>query len=496
MQIFGLEQSALANEIEYSIAITELRKKVNLQQQKGWKTVKPTALINNHVSSSNTIFEKLETEASLSQKAIDTLDIIMTVPFDYPTLQELINIVEEELDVNQSLLPPFYQRMKQMKSDNYYQSNTILLSCNSIDVSKFDEEYNQYEKLAKVYDNFQAITQRSEPGTLSFNHPLHKLLLELQEICTGFKFQNKDQIQYMHKLLKYLKAFSKIFLLEQNNTDLISKGCDASLLEILKHQRVDLISKLIYERHVDGVDFDYIFGKMKLDLTYHIAACSFPKVNLNRNNANWKGVPLFRPRSDVVRYIQKRNWLLAFMINKIHGIQDEKIDSNEIRIRTLGNLIQLKDVQNLKSLFNDNEMLTVLNRDFCTYITDQPEVTSNEDHFYPILLQLPDTNNWKQLYDLISSISEIRTDAKIQKLCDLILCNLIKSREEHDYFKYIRFITNREIRLEIILAEMQYWPAEFCLDIIKFETSIFDNGDKVKDIQHWYKKIQLYVQVI
>ncbi|KAI4468931.1 zinc finger fyve domain-containing protein 26 [Holotrichia oblita] len=493
--IFGLEQSALANEIEYSIAIAELRKNINLQQHKGWKTLRPTSLINKHVASSNTIFEKLESKSDISQKAINTLDILMTIPFDHSALQELINIVDVELGDNRSFLPPFYHRMKQMKSDNYYQSHTILLSCNSVDVSKFDEEYSLYEKLSKVYDNFQLIAQRSESGVLSFNHILHKLLLELQEICTGFKFANKDQIQYMHRLLKYLKAFSRIFLLEQNNTDLISKGCDASLLEILKHQRVDLISKLIYERHVDGVDFDYIFGKMKLDLTYHIAACSFPKVNLNRSNANWKGVPLFKPRRDVVSYIQKRNWLLAFMINKIHGIQDEKIDSNEIRIRTLGNLIQLEDVQNLKSLFNDNEILTVLNRDFCTYITDEQEVISKDDNFYPILLQLPDTNNWKQLYNLISSINEIRIDAKIQKLCDLILCNLIKCREEDAYYNYIRFITNRDIRLEIILAEMQYWPAEFCLDIIKFETSICEEGNKVMDLQNWYKKIQLYVQM-
>ncbi|GJQ76679.1 hypothetical protein Trydic_g15535 [Trypoxylus dichotomus] len=120
-------------------------------------------------------------------------------------------------------------------------------------------------------------------------------------------------------------------------------------------------------------------------------------------------------------------------------IGDEKIDSNEIRIRTLGNLMQLKDMQNLKILFNGNEILTVLQQDFCTFITNEGENTDRNENFYPIILTLPDTNNWKQLYDLISSIKEIRTgDARIRKLRDLILCNLIKSREELDHYKYVR----------------------------------------------------------
>ncbi|KRT81271.1 hypothetical protein AMK59_5263, partial [Oryctes borbonicus] len=332
---------------------------------------------------------------------------------------------------------------------------------------------------------------------LNLSHPLHKLLLELQDICIRFQISDRDQMQYMQKLLKYLKAFSKVFLLKQNNADLISKGSEVSLFNILKYKRVDLISKLIYERHVDGDDFDYDFRKMKLDLTYHIAACSFPKVQLNRTNADWGSMQLFKPTRNVINYIQKRNWLLAFIINKIYGIQDEKIDPNEIRIRTLGNLMQSKDVQYLKTLFNDNEILTVLQQDFCTlYIINEGEDADQNGSFYPILLRLPDTDNWKQLYDLISSIKEIRTnDSRIQKLRDLILCNLIKSRQEPDHYKYIRFIRNPEIRLQIILEEMHCWPDEFCIDIIKGEHSLCESDNKVSNLLDWKKKIELYIKM-
>lgn len=488
-----MEESSLANEIEYSIAIENLRKNLVSQKEKSWINIRPSSVIDNHMSSCKSN-PSLHTKIDfLSQKAIDTFDMLLTLPLDYSAFRELTDIIDAESD--DIILPPFYHRMKQMNCDNYYPSSEVLLSCNSVDLTKFDKEFSQYAKLLQAYNTFQTSFNRLDNGVLNFSHPLHKLFIELQEISIGFQFNNTEQVQYMQKLLKYLRAFSKIFLLEQNNTDLISKGYDTSLLEVLKHKRVDLISKLINERQVDGVDFDYIFGKMKLNMMYHIAASSFPKVNLNRTNANWTNTQLYKPRKDVVNYIQKRDWLLAFMINKIHSIRDEKIDSNEVRIRTLGNLMQLKDVQNLKELFNNSEILTVLQYDFCTYMTNEDGTPSYNESFYPILLKLPETGDWKRLYDLISSINETRIDSNIGKLRDMILCNLVKSRQESDYYKYIRFISNREIRLQIILEEIHFWPADFCIDIITFETSICGDGDKISDLQNWRKKIELYTQV-
>lgn len=485
------------------------------ENKKNWLNATPKALLNEHNASYKNIIENLNIHGQYQNyKVVQALDLLATLELEHSATEELINIIDNEF-ADVVALPSFFHKLKEISSSDYLISD-IILSCNSMDIINFDREHSKYAKLSKTYDDFQNSLNIAETGILNFNHPIHRLLMEIQTICTGFGFNvsdpyinqspstqlvenseifGKDHTQYMQKLLKYLRAFSKVFLLEQNNTDLISKGFDISLFEILKHKRIDLVSKLIYERNVDGVDFDYIFGKMKLDLTYHIGACSFPKVNLNRNNSKWKDHQMFKPRKDVISYIQKRNWLLAFMINRIHGIKDEKIDSNEVRIRTLGNLIHLKDVQHLKQLFNDNETLTVLQQDFCTFITNEEEETfGSGDNFNPILLKLPQIDDWKKLYELLVSINETKINANIQKLRDLILCNLIKSRQEPEYYKYIRFVSNSGIRLQIILEEMYYWPAIFCIEIIKFEMSVGECDTSV--LQSWCQKIQLYTQVI
>ncbi|KRT81269.1 hypothetical protein AMK59_5261, partial [Oryctes borbonicus] len=255
VKIFGLEQSSLANEILHSTAIAKLRKNIEFHRERGWKNSTLTSIINNHTASCSFI-AATETQIQFPyQRAADAVDILITVPLDCPSLQELVDIIETEFDDTRTSLPLFYHRIAHMSGDNYYQSDEILLSCNTDDITKFDEEVEQYKKLSEAYDNFQKCASRQEAGILNSSHPLHKLLLELQDICIGFQISDRDQMQYMQKLLKYLKAFSKVFLLKQNNADLISKGSEVSLFNTLKYKRVDLISKLIYERHVDGDDF-------------------------------------------------------------------------------------------------------------------------------------------------------------------------------------------------------------------------------------------------
>ncbi|KAF2881693.1 hypothetical protein ILUMI_24475 [Ignelater luminosus] len=326
----------------------------------------------------------------------------------------------------------------------------------------------------------------------------------------------KEQVKFLQRFLNYLRSFSKILYVEHNNSQLISKGKDTSYFALLDFSRSEILEKLLFEKKLDLHDFEQLFSKLKLDLIHHVATIFFPKVHLSinqRSNENKYVKPNVLPNNNIITYVQKRNWLLAFILNEMYKIEETKLDLNEIRIKTFINFIKLSRIQNLKSLFDNNEVVTALQQNIAPKLINtffeqhiiKSEVeasqhsTSSLETGKEIFEGDLKITDWKHLFDVIDSIpfNQLQKSKELLDLRDMVLNELISDCFEPDYFKYVQFISDNQLRWECILNNMTTWPGQFCIEVFESELSRFDKIDEKyeKKFVKWCEKIRIYEKV-
>nr|XP_022905639.1 zinc finger FYVE domain-containing protein 26 homolog [Onthophagus taurus] len=498
-----MQKSLLYHEINYSRYISSLKRDIrNIDKQNINKDELNLfqKVIEKHQNKIVEIYDYIDG----NQIDIDLLDVLINLPLKYESYKVLSQQLKHSFKTSLPGLSKIYDKIQDVTEKNYISADVLYSSYNTYDIRKYFNTLKQYGKLEKVYNEFKELYDTDKDGALNLDHILNEKLLEIQDICISFKVdERKDYTLYMQKLLKYLREFAKILFSEKNNEDLISKGKEVSVFEILNHKKPDITCNLLYRRNLDGAEFDELFCKLKLDLPYHITYISFPQItfDIRGNIESTVNSTLQKPRQDVINYVQRRSWFLAFLINNIHGLNDTKIERNEVRVKVFMNLMNLPDIQRLKKLFNNNETLTILHQDYSFFLKnyfDELLLTSESsalcDEGY-IKLKLPKDTTWKCLYELVLTIPEKDKHEDIDNLRDILLCNLIKEKNEENYWSFVRYITNDDLRMRIIMEEMQHWPGEFCVDVLKSQISKYQHPSEIERLMLRFKQLEIYIKI-
>lgn len=556
LQIFNLHGTFLARETKYTMQLQEFRDKLKIlfrknqiEREKG--SVSCYKVLRNIVKDffvSNkppiceetaSLFEqKMKDFPYLSQLQmrnnafIDIFDIAITQPKNVEDCKTLVDLAFEQNLLKESNFSTYLQFCLTMQSifnefvGKYKSSMSDILNVSTLKLdfqaSKNEEEIRH--SLKTLFELFKEQLDFEENGSLDPQHISHKTYLKLNDVCDRLAFccaENKSVTPYLQQLYCYLKTFSKVLYVEGDNSEILSLGRKVSYFEILKFNRAELMGKLLFELKLNPSNYEQHFSNMKLSLLYHIVGNCFPTINLHQedNLSTEEMYPenrLFVPDENIIDYIQRRNWLLAYILNEMYNVCASTIDVHEIRIQNFVNYMQLPRIQQLKVLFDGSELIAALQNEInpektMTFVnnlvlkkediqlTGSTSSGSNTDAAEEMLEENLKTTDWKLLYDIVKSIpeSQLRKNGEFLALKDVILENLTTEQWEACYYQYVKKIQDHSLRIETILHNFKYWPLKFCIDVILAELSNFAAPDfeAKEELEIWLKRLQLYENV-
>ncbi|XP_017768191.1 PREDICTED: zinc finger FYVE domain-containing protein 26 homolog isoform X1 [Nicrophorus vespilloides] len=488
IQLFELQKSDLAQSIFYTEQLNNFR--VNLSTAFKMQELQRALphLRTNQISVekiTKTFFDKAK-----SNSFYDLFDIALTFPSNRDHCEQMLRVARHFDEDNDD--DEFYERISELfeflDGDEDISFNEIL--CNpeyELRLESYRAKLETHSKLNDFLNDFFNQIDSKEVGCFNSNHPAHRTFMRINELIS-----DKNSTKYVLRLFNYLKLFLKIFQVEENHADLVSGGRNVSYFEILNQSCTEFVGKLIFVRKLDPLDFDQIFGKLKLDLVYHVASNCFPKVRMNYEETQGEQTWAYIPAKQVFTYIQKRNWLLAFIIGQNYML-DFAMEVNENRTMYFNNFVNLEDIKQLSVLFGNNRIQAALRKDlvkaFVEYL-DKNVYDDKDDSFETAeeILEEDVKFKWKSLLDVLESIPEIqlRNWAEYENTKNIILSNLVVDKFEEGHFKYIQYVTDDELRVDLIMNHFSYWPGDFCVSLIRSELSKSTNHD----LKEWLDRIE------
>ncbi|CAH0552131.1 unnamed protein product [Brassicogethes aeneus] len=518
IKIFNMSESKIAEEIKFAEKLNQLKESLRKTHKiKSLKKENPAVLSGNFESSVEKVIDEFfvnETDVFFC-----VLDLALTQPKD-------CDIMLDIADKHNTSGDNFYDKIRGLYdfvgiNENITLSDILKSSRYDLNLNRYTTKQKFYDDLAESYKELYQSLTVDEAGVFNRSHKSHKALIKLNNICNNFvesQSKTKDNIKYLLKLYNYLKAFSGILYIEQNTTNLISNGKNTSFFQLLNYNRAELTGKLLFVRNLDPSEFEKYFGKLKLDFLYHVIGNCFPTINLHTHDVSKEELypenSLFVPSKSIITYIQRRNWLLAFILNEMYKLDDLKMDISELRVQTFLNCLNLQSMQNLKVIFNNNIITTVLQNDISTQklsdyvnnkvlLQDNFLTASHHSHVScdsletgeEILEDALKSTNWKDLFDILDSVPEhqLKKKQELIDLKDMVLANLIQDGFEIGYYKYVEFISNADARINTVLSNFRKWPGEFCVYILKSEISRFDGARhrQMPELIDWLQEIEL-----
>lgn len=459
---------------------------------------------------------------------MNIFDVILTQSMSLNDCVELMKVAEVKYNLNPTTpsgLSNFYKRIKNVF--NYSGPKENLSICDilvspqiSLNVTQCRNRDEFYDGLNLLYEEFQKISDNSESGFLNRSHPVHGTILRINALINDYlKFNGKQGVEYLWKVFNYLKAFSKILYIEQNSSEIVSQGHNTSYFELLNFNRSELTGKLLFEKQLDPTEFEKYFGKLKLDFLYHVVGNCFPTINLHvQENLTIEELyhdnMLYTPSSNMITYIQKHNWLLAFILRELYNVKDISMDLTEVRLRTFLNYLKSPTIQHLKQLFDNNNIMAALQNSiniqkikvyFQEHIIEHDLISQGSAYINDGLetgeeiLEDTKTTNWNHLYQIILSLPEkqLRKSSELINLKNRILINLVQDGFEPNSYKYTQLISDRNLRIETIFGNLKKWPAYAASSVIRSEISRFENvrDFQFQKLEEWLKIIELSQQV-
>lgn len=304
-----------------------------------------------------------------------------------------------------------------------------------------------------------------------------------------------NENNYLRKVYNYLTLLSQILTFQD-------------VFKILMQNRAALLGELFFVQKIPPRELESLFSKLELDIVYNIAWNCIPSVNIeekaslkieydilkNKNFMEYllqlkrihktKDVPkhkIYTPDFSLLSYIRRRNWLLAYLINKIHLIEEAKPDTNSDRTKYFNRLTYLKRNQLLCQLYNGNVIVTALQKSL-----DKKLILDYVENFAKVSKQV----DWMHLFEVVDNV---QGDVYFGQLRNYVICNLITDKTNYGC---VERITDTSLRLRCILENLKNWPGMFCLNILT--TQLTHGGVEARskeDLQGWISKISLYEEI-
>lgn len=452
------------------------------------------------------------------------LDLAITQPSDFKGSETMLHLAFEFNKLDNSISSKFYDFSRKLcdiiSTEEYPKKslrNMITLGNYSLDINRYIRDNEIYIDLVKFYNDFQTKISLDEAGTLNSNHPSHTIAVKISNVCNMGLRDSELNTKYLYKLLNYLKAFSKVLYIEKNNSGIISNGKHSSFFSMLYHNRSELMGELLFVRNLDPDEFERFFGKLKLDYLYHVIGNCFPTINLHTEEilAEEEMYPeneLYTPKKTILTYIQKRNWLLAFILNEMYRVEGVDVGITEIRVKTFLNYSNLPAIKNLTEIYGKSIVTAAIQNEI-NFQKLKEHVNSKLAHFENLIEQPEDNEvviefgediteristrkNITQLLDLVNSVSEIqiRKNKDFIELRDSIIVKLV---EKWECFSLVQMIVNRNLRIGILLKNLKYWPDTCCIELIKSEMTKFEVADNAElmELKSWLTRIAFYEEV-
>lgn len=532
--MYKMQESHLNKEIKYALALDDLKQRLSTTDPdsptqktsdiifpiKEFFKLRQPPVENAEFLKNNELLQHL-TEAN--SKFMEIFDLAVTQSRDWQECVALIDHAFERVDdFEESPYADFCLRIRDLYKEicptkDLTVAEVLTTSSIKLDKNLYRKDEDFYKSLQKLYSNLKEQLEASAEGNLDHNHIIHKTFLDLNELCNSYT-SGTHKTNYLLKLYEYLQSFSQILYVTNDNSSIVSKNKHVSYFQILKFNRALLMGDLLFTKRLNPADFEELFKELNLDFMYHIAGNCFPTINLHKqenvaNEEMYVENQLFVPDEKMINYIQKRHWLLAFILNEMYNIEASIIDASEIRMQFFMNYIKLPRIQKLKVIF-ESEMVTALQNEFSpekimAYINSlvgnqedwsknyasTNEVEAGEE----VLEENSKATNWKELYEIMNSLPEsAQKKSEYVKVKDIILQNLVSEQYEENYFKYIKYISNRQLRMKTILHYFKCWPLQFCIDTIQDELSSFESlkPDEKEELETWLERLEFYQMVL
>ena len=402
---------------------------------------------------------------------LDLFDALLTVPADAFEGHILFSLIKEEL------LPSTVPQLSE------HHANVLEMLDKKRDIFQIVPSYvrheTKYEKLKDLYEQFQSHLVERSTSTLNSEYETRNVFLLIREICDQFRNDVKP-VTYVQRVLNYLKMLSKLASLpDSRNVTIDPRRFDT--FKMLDVSHTSLVKELVYVKMVSVPTLHSVFTALVLDLTYPLAACSFPLIEFGASFKSNVVETIRKPTKDASHYIRGKNWLLGTVLDNVHGFEN-KFEDAEHRVDILNRTVFLEDVQNTKLLFEGNDVVAMLLRDSIRSF-DDIDCTKYSS---------------REVYDAICSVPEIqiRQNPKMLSFRDTIICAMIREGAGGDC-THVQFISDPSLRVNMILKYFRNWSAKFCLELIKSELTRFDvNGDEFEDVLvRCGDKMNFYVQV-
>ncbi|XP_018333319.1 zinc finger FYVE domain-containing protein 26 homolog isoform X2 [Agrilus planipennis] len=545
IKVFSLQDTDLAKEIFFVEKLCDfkehleqtLRRKILMKKQQLSNESNVSELVNNFfhlnenlghltslsVENTNSALQHLN---SKNNKFMNILDLAVIQPDNHEGTEELLNVAVSHNTLNPDVVSPYSEFCKTLleifhlvnNGQQLFSVRQILLASEiDLDVKKYIDELETFSKLSSAAETFLQYVNINASNSKLDTKELYKCFLQIQTLCLQ-NTPNEQHLKYLTRLLNYLKAFFRVFHVNQNRFETAILGKNPNLFDLLKHRRVDIIYKLICDMNLEPCDFERSFTKMKLDVVYHVAASYFPQIHISAecDKAVSTENTLSKPDKATIAYIQKRNWLLAYLIKNIHSVENTEFEISEVRIKNYTNFTSLDRIQYLKVVFENNQHLTVLynkvdqklvehfcnkrivnNNDF-NLLSSQLSTESLETGEEIMEGKLKNTD-WKYLFNILQSLTErqLKENANLACLRDNILFNLVSDKFEPNSYEYVKYIKEDRLRQNCIKNNFKHWPGRFCIEVMKNEISMYkqDDCDILDDFESWCEKIDICEQL-
>ncbi|CAK1552247.1 unnamed protein product [Leptosia nina] len=330
----------------------------------------------------------------------------------------------------------------------------------------------------------------------------------------------KTRVPYLRKCYMYTKSVSQ---LEQENMlqdSTATSDTAAPYFAVLERHLHDIFGKMINNKDLPITFLEPICKKLNVNLIPKLILNFCPSISLvgaskesceeNFNNLlhvvfDFKNpeeklfvdpiadfAPLPRtPDPQCLTYVVLHNWVLAHIIKKIHTSlhENDMQQSIDARTKCFNKYMDLERFDKTKVLFNGNKYLASLH------------TVIDLDKLFLFIPKLLECGKILQCQKIIDSLAErqVQQSANLNNLRDLILFKLATNTKIYQNWKYCQYLKCPELKVDLVLNNLNCWSAEGALKIIDYLRFLLDKSAVEEDLfqtcTDWMVKIPLYEQI-